>query len=85
MIFGDHVRSPDTVASARWIAAVCRGVCGTVGAWDGGRLAGGADMPLGARTICARAGRCVVSDERANGAGSQRYGGAALVIGIGQR
>jgi len=32
MIFGDHVRSPDTVASAGWIAAACRGVWWTVGA-----------------------------------------------------
>jgi hypothetical protein len=32
MIFGDHVRSADTVAPAGWIAGACRGVWGTVGA-----------------------------------------------------
>lgn len=32
MIFGDHVRPADTVASAGWIAGACRGVWWTVGA-----------------------------------------------------
>lgn len=32
MIFGAHVRWPDTGAPAGWIAAACRGASGTVGA-----------------------------------------------------
>jgi hypothetical protein len=32
VIFGDEVRSADTVASAAWIAGACRGAWGTVGA-----------------------------------------------------